>query len=142
MEREDYTAKAEALFRRFADRHGLSYAITPDAPIEVLWTFPEQPKLSMPLTLGLQNMDELNLGVADFWSFFFPFDAVEEMFERALDAWVCGDARIAVGRGRGRRLQVREGEEWTTVYAANGCLLPLPFRPVRYLKNRATSGTQ
>jgi len=139
MERRDYTAKAEALFRRFAERHALSYSITPDAPIEVLWTFPEQPKLTMPLTLGLQNGDELNFGVGDFWSYFFPFDAVEEKFERALDAWVCGDARIAIGRGWGRKLQVREGKEWTTTYGANGCLLPLPFKPVRFLTNRPAS---
>lgn len=72
MERTDYTTQAKALFGRFAERHGLSYAISPDAPVEVLWTFPEQPKLSMPITLGLQNLDELNFGVSDFWSYFFP----------------------------------------------------------------------
>ena len=57
MERTDYTTQAEALFGFFAERHGLAYEITPDAPVEVLWTFPEQPKLSMPITLGLQNSD-------------------------------------------------------------------------------------
>lgn len=136
MEPTDYTTQAEALFGRFAERHGLSYAITPDAPVEVLWTFPEQPKLSMPITLGLQNSDELNFGVSDFWSYFFPFEAVAEEFERAIDAWVHGDARIAVGRGRGRKLQVREGDKWATIYGANGCLLPLPSKPVRFEMNQ------
>ena len=135
MERTDYTTQAEALFGRFAERHGLSYTIVSDAPVEVLWTFPEQPKLSMPITLGLQNSDELNFGVFEFWSYFFPFEAVTEEFERAIDAWVCGNARIAVGRGMGRKLQVREGDKWATVYGANGCLLPLPFKLVRFEMN-------
>jgi hypothetical protein len=136
MKRADYTTQAEVLFGRFAERHGLSCTITPNAPVEVLWTFPEQPKLSMPITLGLQNLDELNFGVSDFWSYFFPFQAVADKFERAIDAWVYGDARIAVGRGRGRKLQLREGDNWTTIYSANGCLLPLPSRPMRFEMNQ------
>lgn len=88
MSRADHTAEAEALFRRFAERHGLAYEAETGVPTEVCWTFPEQPKLSMPLTLGLQNCDELNFGVSDFWSYFFPFEDVAEEFERAIDAWV------------------------------------------------------
>ena len=90
MARRDYTAEAEALFGRFAERHGLSYDVETGVPMEVCWTFPVQPKLSMPLTLGLQNCDELNFGVSDFWSYFFPFQNVADEFERILDAWVAG----------------------------------------------------
>ena len=62
-----------------------------------------------------------------------------EEFERAIDAWVVGDARIAVERGSGRRLQLREGDDWATIYGANGCLLPIPFKPVRFEMNRPVS---
>ncbi|MDP2046859.1 MAG: Sua5/YciO/YrdC/YwlC family protein [Deltaproteobacteria bacterium] len=41
--------------------------------------------MSLPLTLGLQNSDELNFGVADFWSYFFPFDDVAREFGDHLD---------------------------------------------------------
>ncbi len=135
MRRKDYTAEAEALFSRFAERHGLAYQVDTDVPMEVCWTFPEQPKLFKPVTLGLQNHDELNFGVLDFWSYFFPFDDVAVQFEKAIDAWVTGDARIAVGRGKRRKLQLREGDKWSTIYGANGCLFPMLSRPVRFETN-------
>lgn len=135
MERIDCTAEAEALFRRFAERHGLRYEVETGVPMEACWTFPEQPKLSMPLTLGLQNRDELNFGVSDFWSCFFPFEKVADRFEHILDAWIAGNARIAVTGFRGRLLQVREGARWKTVYAANGCLFPFRWTPLRFVAN-------
>jgi len=67
MDRRDYTAEAEALFQRFAERHKLAYEVDTGVPMEVCWTFPEQAKLSLPITLGLQNYDELNFGASDFW---------------------------------------------------------------------------
>jgi hypothetical protein len=76
MAGRSHIAQAEALFARFANRQGLTYDVETGVPMEVCWTFPRQPKLSMPLTLGLQNGDELNFGVSDFWSYFFPFEAV------------------------------------------------------------------
>lgn len=136
MERRDYTAEAEVLFQRFADRHELSYEVETGVPVEVCWTFPEQPRLSLPLTLGLQNRDELNFGVSDSWSYFFPFEAVADEFERILDAWVAGNARVAIMRGRGRLLQVREGDHWKTVYGANGCLFPFLRSPRGFVQNR------
>jgi hypothetical protein len=134
MKARDYTREAEALFQRFAERHGLTYVVE-TAPIEVCWTFPEQPKLSLPVTLGLQNSDELNFGVSDFWSYFFPFEDVAEEFERAINAWVVGDARIAVTGFRSRLLQVRAGNGWRTVYGANGCLFPFRRTPFRFVLN-------
>jgi hypothetical protein len=130
----DHSAEAEALFRRFADRHGLIFEAESDVPMEVCWTFPEQPSLSMPLTLGLQNGDELNFGVSDFWSCFFPFEDAAERFERLLDAWVAGNARVALTGRRTRLLQMREGERWVTV-GANGCLFPFRRKPYAFVVN-------
>lgn len=120
----NYTREAEALFARFAERHGLTYQVETGVPMEVCWTFPEQEKLFLPVTLGLQNGDELNFGVSDFWSYFFPFEKVAEKFEHILDAWVAGDARIAITGRRSRLLQLRQGDQWQPAYGANGCLFP------------------
>lgn len=122
----DCTDEAVALFARFLDRHGFTHNVCPDAPVEVMWDVPAQTGLSLPLTLGLQNSDELNFGVADFWSYFFPFDDVAREFEELLDNWVAGDARVGVTGKRGRILQVRKGDEWETVYKAD--IMPF-FRP-------------
>jgi len=135
MSRRDYTTEAEAMFKSFAERHGLGYVADAAAPVELLWTFPEQPKLSMPITLGLQNSDELNFGASDFWSYFFPFDDVADRFEVIIDAWVAGEARIAVTGRRSRFLQVRKGEQWETVYGAGGCLFPFRRAPRSFIAN-------
>lgn len=110
--------------------------------MEVCWTFPQQPKLSLPITLGLQNVDELNFGVSDFWSYFFPLENAAKRFEDAIDAWVRGDARILVTGFRSRLLQVRRGSGWQSIYGANGCLFPFRWAPFRIVMNepRATSG--
>jgi hypothetical protein len=114
-----YTEEATALFSRFARRHGLDH-LEVDAPVEVIWEFPTQKRLSLPLTLGLQNNDELNFGVPGFWSYFFPFPRIAEEFESCL-AWLLGQARI-VRRRRFAQivsssiLEVRRDGEWKTVY--------------------------
>ncbi|MEZ0496133.1 hypothetical protein [Sphingomonas sp. IW22] len=131
-----YIDEATALFTRFAEKHRFSYDVEIDAPIEVLWTLPAQNGLSMPVTLGLQNGDELNFGVADFWSSFFPFEESASTFERVLDAWVTGDARIALVMFGGRALQLRCEGEWKTVYRAN-CILPVPRNPKRTIGNQS-----
>lgn len=119
MGNADCTAKAERLFREFAKRHDLRFESDLEVPMELCWTFPVQPGLSMPITLGLQNLDELNFGVGEFWSYFFPFDDVAPRFEGFIDAWIEGDARVAMtGRSSGW-LQVRDGVSWKTVYSAN-----------------------
>ncbi|TFI58173.1 hypothetical protein E2493_11370 [Sphingomonas parva] len=133
--RRDCTEEAERLFRRVAARHGLRWEAAAEPPIELLWSFPAQPGLSLPITLGLQNMDELNFGVADFWSYFFPFEDVAETFEAMLDAWIAGEARILVTGRRGRILQVRGGGQWETVYRA-GRLLPFRGEAQAIIRNR------
>ena len=132
----DFTDEAEALFTRFADRHGLIHEVDTGVPMEVCWTFPVQQNLTHPLTLGLQNGDELNFGVSDFWSYFFPFDTVSTSFEAILDAWVSGNARVAITGPWGRVLQVWEGGRWSSVYRANR-LLPIWRKPKRTIENRS-----
>lgn len=131
----DYSEEATALFTRFAERHQFVHSVEPDAPIEVMWGFPEQQGLSFLIILGLQNGDELNFGVADFWSNFFPFEKSATTFERALDAWVVGDARIVRVPLGGRALQLLDSGGWKTIYRAN-CFLPVPRNPKRTITNR------
>jgi hypothetical protein len=130
----DQSELATALFTRFAVRHRLTYRVETDAPIEVLWNFPAQDALSLPITLGLQNGDELNFGVADFWSYFFPFEKAASAFETALDSWVTGNARIVCVALGGRALQLLDGGRWRTIYRAN-LLLPIPRNPKRTVAN-------
>jgi hypothetical protein len=130
----DCTEEATALFTRFVERHGFTYDVDADAPVELMWTLPAQKGLSLPLNLGLQNSDELNFGVEKFWSYFFPFDDVAAEFEEILDNWVAGDARVGITGNRGRILQVRDGDEWKTVYKAD----TLPFfkpKPKAFIYN-------
>jgi hypothetical protein len=133
--KEDYTREAGALFVRFAERHGLSYEVETGVPMELCWTFPAQEKLSLDVTLGLQNGDELNFGVSNFWSYFFPFEEIAAEFERLLDAWVTGEARIAITGPWGRVLQLREGGRWKSVYGANR-ILPVWREPKQTFQNR------
>lgn len=118
----DFTEQATALFTRFAHKHGLIYVAAVGAPIEVLWEFPIQHKLRRSIVLGLQNGDELNFGVGDFWAYFFPFDTRRVEFERVIDMWVEGDARIISKTGfllRGLQLQTFENGVWSTAYKAS-----------------------
>jgi hypothetical protein len=118
-----YIDGAIALFTRFSDRHGLAFNAEPDAPIEVLWKFPVQEKLVWPITLGLQNLDELNFGLPGFWSYFFPFASVAEKFEAYIDAWVLGRARVVRHRrwfSSSSELEVLTDGKWARVYRAYG----------------------
>lgn len=130
----DHRAAAKVLFARFAWRHRLAWREEREAPVELLWHFPVQRGLAWPVTLGLQNGDALNFGVAGFWSHVFPFETAAAGFERALDASVLGEARIVHVPLGGRALQILDHGRWTTVYRAN-CLLPVPRRPRRVFTN-------
>jgi hypothetical protein len=135
--RRDYTTEATALFLGFVKRHGLSYQVA-DAPVEVLWRLPAQDGLAIPIALGLQNNDELNFGVLDFWSYFFPFPTVSAKFEAILDAWVEGRARIECSSILSRRrLQVLVDHEWTTIYTARS--LEKSRHTSKFLQNKRTT---
>jgi hypothetical protein len=74
------------------------------------------------------------VGVAGFWSHVFPFETAAAGFERALDAWVLGEARIVHIALGGRALRILGHGRWTTIHQANG-LLPVPRRPRRVFTN-------
>ncbi len=119
FKQRDCTEDAIVLFSNFVSRHGFTYEVDETAPVETMWVIPSQAGLSLPLVLGLQNNDELNLGVEKFWSYFFPFDDVAEEFEEILEKWVAGDARLLAVGWRGKVLEVRNGHDWKIVYEAN-----------------------
>ena len=102
--------------------------------------FSDVRRLAILQTLGLQNGDELNLGVSDFWSYFFPFEEVAAEFERILDAWVTGEARVAITGPWGRVLQLREGGRWKSVYGDNR-ILPVWREPKHTVQNRPLPGS-
>ena len=130
----EYSTEAEALFGRLAERHSLHFEVDHSAPVEVLWRFPEQDRLFFPLILGLQNNDELNFGVAKFWSYFWPFPEKAAEFEHIVDAWVIGKARI-VSRVFSEDLQLWGGTQWRKVYSA-GRIWP-EFGVGRIVQNRS-----
>ena len=119
FKQRDCTKDAVALFSRFVSRHGFTYEVDDKAPVEVMWIIPSQAGLSLSLVLGLQNSDELNFGIEEFWSYFFPFDDVAEEFEDILEKWVACDARILAVGWKGRILEVRNGDGWKIAYRAN-----------------------
>lgn len=129
-----YIDEATELFERFAARHELIYRVEDQPEVHLLWTFPVQPKLALEVTLGLQNLDELNFGVERFWCYFFPFEQVAERFEAILDAWVKGRARIGVVGQWGRLLQLHENDAWQIAYSAS-VFFPSWRTPSRYIYN-------
>lgn len=135
MKDKDYTPEAEALFGRLAERYELEFVVERGVPMEVLWTFPVQPHLSRPITLGLQNLDELNFGVGDLWTYFFPFPDHAERFEQIVGSWIEGNGRVAVTGSKSCNLQLLEGAVWKTVYSQNGCICFFWMSPKRYLMN-------
>lgn len=135
MKDKDYTPEAEALFGRLAERYELEFVVERGVPMEVLWSFPVQPHLSRPITLGLQNLDELNFGVGDLWTYFFPFPDHAERFEQIVGSWIEGNGRVAVTGSKSCNLQLLEGAVWKTVYSQNGCICFFWMSPKRYLMN-------
>lgn len=135
MKDKDYTPEAEALFGRLAERYKLEFVVERGVPMELLWAFPVQPHLSRPITLGLQNLDELNFGVGDLWTYFFPFPDHAERFEQIVGSWIEGNGRVAVTGGKSCNLQLLEGAVWKTVYSQNGCICFFWMSPKRYLMN-------
>lgn len=134
--RPNYARDAISLFTRFSQRHELTYhvkeePVLDEAGVDVWWEFPVQSNLQWPVTLMLQNFDELSFGVPGFWSYFFPFPSVVNKFETYIDAWVVGKARIVRRPGRWRIISSSDLEffsegKWTRVYS--GCGDPWPHQ--------------
>lgn len=118
----DYTANAEALFRDFARRHSFAIEREDEPNMELLMCVPQQPGLSFELTLGLQNNDELNVGFEEFWSYYFPYERVNQTVSDVLDAIATGECRLAT-HTRGSRvikrvLEQRSNGKWQRIYTA------------------------
>jgi hypothetical protein len=137
----DYTRDAETLFSGFADRHRLAYSVDHKAPVEVLWCFPVQARLSLPIWLGLQNEDELNFGVGSFYTSLFPFPDVAEHFASILDAWIESRARVIRAGPRKLVLEAYEGGEWAPIYSYH-TLLPTFGRDPELLQNARADPSQ
>lgn len=115
----DYVVEAEALFGRFAARHALSYSRRLEYG-ESVWTFAPQAGLLQGITLSAYG-DELCFGVGDFWSYFFSYPKKAEIFERVIDAWIEGRARIVPRIGwvlQTLVLQIWNDGTWESVYYA------------------------
>ena len=78
------------MFRDIAERFNLSIEKADNAPIELLMEMPKQQGLDFPITLGLQNGDELNIGVNAFWSYFFPFEEKKALVEQSISDLIRG----------------------------------------------------
>jgi len=101
---------------------------------------PAQPGLAFEIILGLQNTDEVNIGVDTFWSTFFPFERVSAVVEQALDGLVNGDCTVVIvsqfGRSVGGSLQRHNGEGWDVVATYwNGIRLPFFHTSEREIRN-------
>ncbi|MFN7164163.1 MAG: hypothetical protein ACK4P2_05025 [Hyphomonas sp.] len=136
----DHTDDAEALFRDFARRHSFAIEKLDGAPVELLMRVPSQPGLSFELALGLQNGDEANIGFAEFWSYFFPYENKRQIVSDALDGLATGDCRLAVHTQLGgvvkRVLEVRSNGTWQTIYTAfERIQIPLLKTKISYVRN-------
>jgi hypothetical protein len=128
--RRDFTIEAEALFHEIVAATGLTYQQDHEWP-ELIWKLPIQHGLSVPMMLGLQNDDELNLGIGDFWSYIFPFPKVQHDFRRLAIGFVEGRCRVSEWRRMGvlykRTLEEPDGLQWRRAYTEHLFPLPLPF---------------
>lgn len=136
----DRLADAETLFRDFARRHSFVIENMDEPNVDLLMRMPRQPGLSFELTLGLQNIDELNIGFEKFWSYFFPFDHTRQIVSDALDALATGECRLAIHKQMGgvfkRVLEQRVDGQWITIYTAHSFpKIPFVSKKVLYLYN-------
>lgn len=101
---------------------------------------PPQPGLSFELTLGLQNGDEVNIGFAEFWSYFFPYEEKRQIVSDALDGLAAGDCRLAIHTQLGgvvkRVLELRSNGTWRPIYTAfERFQIPLLRTKTSYVRN-------
>lgn len=90
-----YYDEAEALFVAFAQKHDLNFIKEITADGDIFLVFPEQDGLRFRLTLGIQNGDEANIGINDFWSYIFPYPDNVEFLNETLDGLFGGTHTLA-----------------------------------------------
>ena len=143
----DRLAEAEAMFVAIAERRGVAITRVDNPHVDLEIRIDGDEGLAvLPVTLGLQNSDELTFGVGEFWASFFPFDAVKGLFEKAVEGWFTGQTRF-VYFWRGGRLvridmQVRlKDGSWQKVYRQY-CTVILPFWTTRHAEIYRSAGLQ
>jgi len=87
---EDNIESALKLYRTLASKHGLSFSEEANADGDVFLVFPKQNNLMFCMTLGLQNGDEANIGINDFWSYIFPYQDNTGFLEETIEGLVSG----------------------------------------------------
>lgn len=142
---KDYTPEAESLFRAFASRHSLMIERIDEPNIELLMRVPRQSGLSFDLMLGLQNLDELNIGFEKFWSYFFPFPEVHKLVVNVLDDIVSGRCRLATYKQLGgvvkRALEQHSNGTWNTIYTTSSRpKIPFVGMTITYFHNADVRG--
>ena len=114
--------------------------------LEAAADIPVQRGVSIPVSINLQNADELHLNIGEhFWVEWFPCGQ-EEVFERycaALRGWLSGRYQVVEsyvgGKAVAARLQEPVAGGWENVasWGSVGGCLPLPRRK-RFIKNMGT----
>ena len=102
---------------------------------------PAQTGLNYEVCLNLQNTDELQFNVDDFWAEWFPCTApkIAESFHRAVSGFLAGEYRIEIysrkGRPYKRLLQAPNLGSWETVYTPSSLHWPCLKPQIRHVQN-------
>ena len=140
-ERRDFCEEARALFLSIAADAQLSGTFSNEAPVDVLFKLPRQKGLSLPISLMLQNLDELHFAGTDWQFCWFPFRDVDSDFREAVTGFLKGQYRVKEywrgNRFRGGKLQGPSDSGWQTLASCQeGFSFPWPPSSPRYLVNK------
>ncbi|MEZ5920208.1 MAG: hypothetical protein R3C60_02540 [Parvularculaceae bacterium] len=130
----DYSAEAEAMFRRIASDLGLEIVKEPSDPVELSMTIPQQENLSSPIWVCLQNLDELWFAADGFTYSRFPFEEVKDEFETVLRRFLLGECRVLKHvRQKDKKpfkfiLQYHKNGNWQSMYEYNRMISLFPIR--------------
>jgi hypothetical protein len=91
----DNIHSASNLYRTLASKHELSFSEKLNADGDVFFVFPKQANLMFDMTLGLQNGDEANIGINDFWSYIFPYQDSVRFLQETIEGLVKGTHYLA-----------------------------------------------
>ena len=140
---ETYADEAEALFTNFAEKHSLNIVKKSEEQMDLSMIVPQQSGLSFEIMLGLQNNDEINIGIGNFWSYFFPFPEVKDKVAIILDGLCTGDTRLAThtqfNKPVFRDLEIFTQTAWERAYRqVCGFKLPIVSTKITYLGNNTS----
>ena len=110
-------------------------------------TIPAQPGLDFDIVLGLQNRDELNIGVGNFWSYFFPVEGGLDHVVEIIRALVTGSGWLKEFRQFGRLVKIElhlpnAGESSVVYVHYLGICIPRIFMRTSILQNTSAKAAQ